>query len=455
MNKVNTQAKNVLISKDFSSSVSKSVLKSSLKDKNVKRDKKFKEKVDSFTEETKKQDKSNVKNQTKKEKIKNKKNEKEENEKIYLDGSKNTLENTSKDEKLKVDSDLQAYLLSLFNMSERSNQILSDDENLIKNNEAQVNIEVGDFDSSLFEDLDNISLENQLEKLELKFTDLNTQEKDVFEKELKANEVLKNDEIKVELEKPKTNKDNTRDKTLKKLNLDHSEPANDQDGKKVEQLKNMNFSELNGEKEYASKDKNNSKETDIEVEDLEINPKETDTKDKSFVVNKKTEVDLFKNIDKLQNKSESVDTKKTIEKIAERMKFSINNNKNQIKVNLKPKTLGELTMEIEVVKNSLTAKIMVDNQKAKELIQNNLFQLKEEIKDTGLEIKSFEVFVGNGDDFSKQGRGQFNFNKKNQKHNFKTKNISQKNGDLAYKDSTIDIDEMNDIYPEGSLNLLA
>ena len=47
-------------------------------------------------------------------------------------------------------------------------------------------------------------------------------------------------------------------------------------------------------------------------------------------------------------------------------------------------------MKIEVAKGAITAKIMVENQN-KEIIEGNIIQLKEEIKDTGLEIKTFEV----------------------------------------------------------------
>lgn len=151
---------------------------------------------------------------------------------------------------------------------------------------------------------------------------------------------------------------------------------------------------------------------------------------------------------------ETIDKKQFMDHIVERAKFDLGNNKNQIKVTLKPKSLGEMIMEVEVVKNNLVAKIMVDNFRAKEIIENNLFQLKEGIEDTGLEIKTFEVFVGNNSDFNKHNSNQFNFNGRNKKLKVKGEKLDKK---LEFYEDNTKIQETKpiNIYSGTNLNLFA
>lgn len=142
-----------------------------------------------------------------------------------------------------------------------------------------------------------------------------------------------------------------------------------------------------------------------------------------------------------------------IEQIVDKVKVNFSDIKNEIKLSLKPEVLGELTMNIEVIKGEVIAKVMVESQRTKEVIESNLIQLKEGIKDTGLEIKTFEVFVGSGSDFDKHNSGQFNLNKNNQKTKIKVQdNKSIKN----YEEGSID-NKINSIglYSENGLNLFA
>ncbi len=70
-----------------------------------------------------------------------------------------------------------------------------------------------------------------------------------------------------------------------------------------------------------------------------------------------------------------------------------------MKIQLKPKELGEMTLDLQVFKGGIVAKIFVDNEKAKVMIEQNLAQLKEAFKISGTEIKTVEVFVGNSANF--------------------------------------------------------
>lgn len=181
-------------------------------------------------------------------------------------------------------------------------------------------------------------------------------------------------------------------------------------------------------------------------EDIEL-------KDKPFIFLEKDGIKFVGDKVSKPEETVTVNRENLIEQIVDKIKVNLSDLKNEIKVSLKPEVLGELTMNIEVIKGEVIAKVMVESQRTKEVIESNLIQLKEGIKDTGLEIKTFEVFVGSGSDFDKHNSGQFNLNKNNQKTKIKVQdNKSIKN----YEEGSID-NKINSIglYSENGLNLFA
>lgn len=108
-----------------------------------------------------------------------------------------------------------------------------------------------------------------------------------------------------------------------------------------------------------------------------------------------------------------------IKQIADKIQFNIGEETSEIKLSLKPKILGDMIMNLEVTKGEIVAKVFVDNYKTKQIIEANLVALQEEIKDTGMEIKTFEVFVGSNTDYEQPDQGQSSFFSKNKKNRFK------------------------------------
>ncbi|NMB08856.1 MAG: flagellar hook-length control protein FliK, partial [Tissierellia bacterium] len=132
----------------------------------------------------------------------------------------------------------------------------------------------------------------------------------------------------------------------------------------------------------------------------ELETKDIDNSVPSFEIKNKT---IIKETNPLETeKSEYINSKKVIEQIVDKAKITINDFKQEIKISLKPEILGELILKMEVEKGNLLTKIMVDNYRTKELIEANLYQLKQEMKENGLEIKTFEVFVGTNEDFQRE-----------------------------------------------------
>lgn len=181
------------------------------------------------------------------------------------------------------------------------------------------------------------------------------------------------------------------------------------------------------------------------------NEDDLDVKDKSFVFFEK-DVRIVDNTIEV-DETDRIDKKDLIQQIVDKVKIDLSESKNEIRIKLKPEALGEMTMNIEVVKGEIVAKIMVDTQRTKEIIETNLIQLKEGIKDTALEIKTFEVFVGSGSDFDKHNSNQFNL-----KHNNKKIKIKAENNKTVtnYEENSLE-NKINSIglYSENGLNLFA
>ena len=218
-------------------------------------------------------------------------------------------------------------------------------------------------------------------------------------------------------------------------------------------LNNVEGTEIEFE-EILDKEKDIPVQKEIIVQNIEIEETE-DTKMEDIDNNNP----LFEIIDRSKthekpeienNVLQEVDKKEVIEQIVNKAKLIVDDNKQEIRIKLKPEILGELILKMEVVKGDVLAKVMVDNYKTKELIEANLFQLKEDMKENGLEIKTFEVFVGTNEDFDRENTEQFNFKKRPNK-------IKIKSGELKeikiYDENTLV--NMEGIYEEGSLNLFA
>jgi flagellar hook-length control protein FliK len=149
-------------------------------------------------------------------------------------------------------------------------------------------------------------------------------------------------------------------------------------------------------------------------------------------------------------KPQNIDTKEIIEQIVDKAKLAVDDFKQEIKISLKPEILGDVILKMETAKEGITTKIMVDNYKTKELIETNLYQLKEEMKENGLEIKAFEVFVGTNEDFQKEKSREFNLNKKSKKIKIKDEEVEE----IKTYDNNV-FRKMETIYGESKLNLFA
>jgi flagellar hook-length control protein FliK len=84
-----------------------------------------------------------------------------------------------------------------------------------------------------------------------------------------------------------------------------------------------------------------------------------------------------------------------ITQITERLHSAIRSGLTEIRLQLKPESLGEVKMRIRVEGDVVFARINVENQQVKQIVETNLQSLKESLMQQHLSCGSLEVSVGN------------------------------------------------------------
>ncbi|NLW22283.1 MAG: flagellar hook-length control protein FliK [Tissierellia bacterium] len=188
-------------------------------------------------------------------------------------------------------------------------------------------------------------------------------------------------------------------------------------------------------------DQASSSKEESKIEIVDTNPQVFETMDR-VVNNTNPEIE--------GESIQEIDKKELFHQIVNKAKLILDENKQEIRIKLKPDILGELVLKMEIEKGAIIAKIAVDNYKTKELIEANLYQLKEDMKENGVEIKTFEVFIGTNEDFDGQRENKFNFNRKMKKARI----INNKSRDIESYDQNLAANIQMSNY-DGQLNLLA
>jgi hypothetical protein len=87
-----------------------------------------------------------------------------------------------------------------------------------------------------------------------------------------------------------------------------------------------------------------------------------------------------------------------VKQLVDRAATDLNSGRTAIKINLKPEYLGYLRMEISTENHQVMVKIMTEIPLVKEIIENNINQLKAALAGHGLEMDDLDVFVAHDSD---------------------------------------------------------
>lgn len=298
--------------------------------------------------------------------------------------------------------------------------------NILNNNETVNNI--------LNQLSDIIELFNTLEK-KLDKSPLSTIERSTLTfiiNEIRDNIFLIKKEIESVREKTSFIENNVKNK----MDLDGKDFSNNMDF----------FDETKNETEYVLKD--------AEVESLksDIEPESIDSEEvrmKPIFINSEKNLIFENKIETMENRPVEISKEELIKQIVDKANIILDEDSSEIRIKLKPEVLGELLLKVEVEKGVVVAKAIVDNYRAKELIETNLLQLKEGLEEQGLDIKTFKVQIGNNSDFDREQREEFfQNNRKNKKIKFRKESISNINnyeeniisdGSILLSDRTLDL----------------
>ena len=83
----------------------------------------------------------------------------------------------------------------------------------------------------------------------------------------------------------------------------------------------------------------------------------------------------------------------TLDQIVQKAVLHFKNGQNEVQLNLKPDFLGHIRMQIITESQQVTVRILTEYPMVKELIENNIQQLKSSLQQYGLEIDELEVSV--------------------------------------------------------------
>ncbi len=92
-----------------------------------------------------------------------------------------------------------------------------------------------------------------------------------------------------------------------------------------------------------------------------------------------------------------------LQQVANRTQIKVNQATQEVRIFLKPESLGSLTIKLSVADQQVRGAIMVQSQAVKEIVEQNLNSLKEAFKGHGLETEGLTVTVDENTD----PRGQF------------------------------------------------
>ena len=98
--------------------------------------------------------------------------------------------------------------------------------------------------------------------------------------------------------------------------------------------------------------------------------------------------------------------KTVMDQIVEKATLRSTNDRSEVRIQLKPESLGDVRMSIVSEKNHLVVQMIAEKAETKEIIESQLHHLKAELDKQGLTVSRIEVTIGaNGD--QQDSREQF------------------------------------------------
>ncbi|MDP3830448.1 MAG: flagellar hook-length control protein FliK, partial [Ignavibacteriaceae bacterium] len=128
--------------------------------------------------------------------------------------------------------------------------------------------------------------------------------------------------------------------------------------------------------------------------------------------------------------SNNFKTVRTTEIVKEIQNIIQSREKHSVTMKLTPAAFGSVKVLLETVNNVLSAKIEVENDTVKQIVQSNIEQLKQALNENGIQLSTINISLSNHD--QRSPRSQF----------------MKKKGNASENDKKVDVETGNEIKPK-------
>ena len=224
------------------------------------------------------------------------------------------------------------------------------------------------------------------------------------------------------------------------------------------ELKNV-FGQTEMSKDDLSSNTSGEKDTSKKEDKLKIRDfrtkKEVDFSEKFEIKEdiemlEKFEIKEVNNIRNFENINFEQDV---LDQVTEKLEVSLFDNKSEMVIKLKPADLGKITVKISIENGVMNAKFLADSIKVKETLESNLNNLKESLKEQGLNVQDLNVSVDSGRS-QNQTFEQSNLRYFNNKEEYKSDNTINYE-DTYYEFSNINTNNIKNYWMDSTVSFLA
>jgi flagellar hook-length control protein FliK len=142
-----------------------------------------------------------------------------------------------------------------------------------------------------------------------------------------------------------------------------------------------------------------------------------------------------------------------LDQVTEKLEVSLFDNKSEMVIKLKPNDLGNVTVKISIENGVMNAKFLADSIKVKETLESSLNNLKESLKEQGLNVQDLNVSVDSGRS-QNQTFEQSNLRYFNNKEEYKSDNTINYE-DTYYEFSNINTNNIKNYWMDSTVSFLA
>jgi len=98
---------------------------------------------------------------------------------------------------------------------------------------------------------------------------------------------------------------------------------------------------------------------------------------------------------------------RVLEQISSRIRLQPKNGTNEIRIHLKPETLGQMQLKVLAQDQTISVKMVAETAMARDIIENNIGQLRADLNALGLNVEKLDVeILSTGDPAEKDAAGQ-------------------------------------------------